>query len=168
MKIDLHRLPEGFSPAERAERARNLFLEGYNCCQAVVLAFEDIIEGADRESLAALTSGFGGGMGRMREVCGAVSGMVFLSGLISPATIPTDLQARGACYALVQKAAASFKEHTGSIVCREILGLRNCTKMESPSPSPRTEAYYHNRPCAGQCALAAETIAIRMAEYSAQ
>ena len=133
---------------ERTAKAKRLFKEeGYNCCQAVVLAYNDIF-GIDDATAAAISSGFGGGMGRMREVCGSVSGMVFLSGLISPADNPADKAGRTANYALVQEMAGKFKEMNGSIVCRDLLGL-NPTKAakESPEPSARTEEYYKKRPC---------------------
>ena len=108
---------------ERIEKARRLFKEGgYNCCQAVVLAYNDIF-GIDDTLAASLSSGFGGGMGRMREVCGSVSGMVFLSGLIKPADDPTDKSARSGNYALVQEVAGEFKALNGSIICKELLGL---------------------------------------------
>lgn len=136
----------------RVEKARRLFKEeGYNCCQAVVLAYNDIF-GLDDKLAASLASGFGGGMGRMREVCGSVSGMVFLSGLISPADDPSVKAGRTANYALVQEMAGKFKEINGSIICKELLGLvpmgSSCqTPKESPEPSDRTEEYYRKRPC---------------------
>lgn len=137
---------------ERAAKAKRLFKEGgYNCCQAVVLAYNDIF-GLDDKTAASLASGFGGGMGRMREVCGSVSGMVFLSGLISPADDPSYKEGRTANYALVQKMAGRFKEINGSIVCKELLGLVPMgsgakTAEESPVPSDRTAEYYKKRPC---------------------
>jgi C_GCAxxG_C_C family probable redox protein len=137
---------------ERVEKAKRLFKEGgYNCCQAVVLAYNDIF-GIDDETAAAMSSGFGGGMGRMREVCGSVSGMVMLAGLIRPATDPTVKDWRTANYALVQEMAGEFKEINGSIVCKELLGLvpmGSCQQApkESPEPSDRTPEYYKKRPC---------------------
>ena len=134
---------------ERVEKAKRLFKEGgYNCCQAVVLAYNDVF-GLDDKTAASIASGFGGGMGRMLEVCGSVSGMVFLSGLISPADNPSDKGARTANYALVQEVAGEFKAINGSIICRELLGLSACTQTqsdstdihsipESPIPSDRT------------------------------
>lgn len=137
---------------ERVAKAKKLFKEGgYNCCQAVVLAYNDIF-GMDDTLAASLSSGFGGGMGRMREVCGSVSGMVFLSGLISPAADPSSKEGRTANYALVQEMAGEFKRINGSIVCKELLGLvpmGSCTPVakESPEPSDRTAEYYKKRPC---------------------
>ncbi|MBO5876519.1 MAG: C_GCAxxG_C_C family protein [Bacteroidales bacterium] len=137
---------------ERIEKAKRLFKEGgYNCCQAVVLAYNDIF-GIDDETAAAMSSGFGGGMGRMREVCGSVSGMVMLAGLIRPATDPTVKDWRTANYALVQEMAGEFKGINGSIVCKELLGLvpmgsNEQAPKESPEPSDRTPEYYKKRPC---------------------
>ena len=137
---------------ERVEKAKRLFKEGgYNCCQAVVLAYNDIF-GIDDQTAAAVSSGFGGGMGRMREVCGAVSGMVMLAGLIRPATDPTVKDWRTANYALVQEMAGEFKAINGSIVCKELLGLvpmgsSQQVPQESPEPSDRTPEYYKKRPC---------------------
>ena len=137
---------------ERVEKAKRLFKEGgYNCCQAVVLAYNDVF-GIDDQTAAAVSSGFGGGMGRMREVCGAVSAMVMLAGLIKPATDPTVKDWRTANYALVQEMAGEFKEINGSIVCKELLGLvpmgsSRQTTQESPEPSDRTPEYYKKRPC---------------------
>lgn len=137
---------------ERVEKAKRLFKEGgYNCCQAVVLAYNDIF-GIDDETAAAMSSGFGGGMGRMREVCGSVSGMVMLAGLIRPATDPTVKDWRTANYALVQEMAGEFKAINGSIVCKELLGLvpmgsSQQVPQESPEPSDRTPEYYKKRPC---------------------
>lgn len=152
-------------PQARAERAADLFLQGYNCCQSVVLAFADLLPLGELE-LKSLASGFGGGFGRMREVCGCVSGMTLLAGFISPADDPTDIPARTANYALVQKFAAAFRTSQGSIICREILGLRSEAKKspESPQPSERTPHYYASRPCAGSCALAAQIVAAHLAE----
>ena len=139
---------ERFDLEERVSKARRLFKEGgYNCCQAVVLAYNDLF-GMDDKLAASLTSGFGGGMGRMREVCGSVSGMVFLSGLISPADDPSDKAGRTTNYALVQEMAGKFKDMNGSIVCRELLGLSPVqAAKESPEPSDRTTDYYKKRPC---------------------
>jgi len=152
---------------ERVQKAKRLFKEnGYNCCQAVVLAYNDIF-GIDDRTAAALSSGFGGGMGRMREVCGSVSGMVLLAGLLKPATDPSDKAARTANYALVQEIAGEFRDMNGSIVCKELLGLKSCSAPaadsihgipESPVPSERTAEYYKKRPCEELVGIAARII----------
>ena len=148
---------------ERVEKAGKLFKEGgYNCCQAVVLAYCDIF-GLDEKTAASIASGFGGGMGRMREVCGAVSGMTFLSGLICPADNPSVKTARTGNYALVQEMAEDFRKINGSIVCRELLGLVPAgsgarTAKESPEPSDRTAEYYKKRPCEELVRIAARIV----------
>ena len=139
-----------FNIEERVDKAGRLFKDGgYNCCQAVVLAYCDLF-GMDEKTAAALSSGFGGGMGRMREVCGSVSGMVMLSGLLCPADNPSDKAGRTANYALVQEVAGEFRSINGSIICRELLGLDKKPtegQVESPVPSDRTAEYYKKRPC---------------------
>lgn len=154
-----------FDIEERVAKARSLFKEkGYNCCQAVVLAYNDIF-GLDDKTAASLSSGFGGGMGRMREVCGSVSGMVFLSGLISPADDPSVKTARTANYALVQEMGGKFKEINGSIICREL--LNGCRpphvegQMESPEPSDRNAEYYRKRPCEELVGISARIVGRR-------
>ena len=149
------------NPAERQERAEKFFMEGYNCCQAVLLAFQDILP-VDRSALLRVASGFGGGIARMREVCGTVSAMAMIAGFLSPAEDPSNLQQRRDNYALVQRFAQAFKEQKGSIVCREILGLRKPERgapMENPMPSARTPEYYKTRPCAATVGIAARIVA---------
>lgn len=152
---------------ERVAKAKRLFKEeGYNCCQAVVLAYNDIF-GIDDATAAALSSGFGGGMGRMREVCGSVSGMVLLAGLLQPAADPSDKDARTGNYALIQEVAGEFKAVNGSIICKELLGLSSCSAPagngihgipESPVPSDRTPEYYKKRPCEELVGISARII----------
>ena len=152
---------------ERVAKAKQLFKEkGYNCCQAVVLAYNDIF-GIDDNTAAALSSGFGGGMGRMREVCGSVSGMVLLAGLLKPAADPSDKAARTGNYTLVQEVAGEFKDISGSIICKELLGLSSCSAPagsgihgipESPVPSDRTPEYYKKRPCEELVGISARII----------
>lgn len=134
----------------REEKARELFLKGYNCAQAVVLAFGDEI-GLDDETLARLASPFGGGMGRMREVCGAVSGMFTVLGLLGGYSDPEGTAEKKALYARVQALAARFREECGSIVCRELLAGK---ADSAPTPTERTPEFYQKRPCAELVALA--------------
>lgn len=158
-----------FDIEERVTRARRLFKEeGYNCCQAVVLAYSDLF-GIDDDTAASMSSGFGGGMGRMREVCGSVSGMVMLAGLIAPAKDPSVKVDRTKNYSLVQEMADSFKEINGSIVCRELLGLvpigsGNASGKESPEPSDRTAEYYKKRPCEELVGISARIVGEKIAE----
>ena len=153
---------------ERVEKARRIFKEGgYNCCQAVVLAYNDVF-GIDDQTAAAISSGFGGGMGRMREVCGAVSGMTMLAGLIKPATAPSVKDWRTANYALVQEMAYEFKDINGSIVCKELLGLVPMgssaqAPKESPEPSDRTPEYYKKRPCEELVGISARIVGEKIA-----
>lgn len=158
-------IPENFDIEERVRTAIDNFKSGYNCCQAVVLAYNDII-GLDKETAASMTSGFGGGMGRLREVCGSVSGMVFLTGFIHPAPDPTVKTARTANYALVQECADEFRNINGSIVCKELLGLvpMGAGKHESPEPAERTDEYYKKRPCAELVGISARIIGNKIAK----
>ncbi len=156
---------------ERVEKARKLFKEGgYNCCQAVVLAYNDIF-GIDDMTAASLSSGFGGGMGRMREVCGSVSGMVMLAGMMAPAADPSVKAERTMNYALVQEMAGKFRSLNGSIVCRELLGLvpmgsGTRTQNESPEPSDRTAEYYKKRPCEELVGISARIVGEKIAEMN--
>lgn len=144
---------------ERVERACGYFKSGYNCAQAVVMAFDDVMEQSP-EMLARLTAPFGGGMGRMREVCGTVSGMTFLAGAISPSVDPSNLEDRKANYALVQHFAEQFRRENGDIVCRRLLGLEPMVeRTETAMPSQRTEEYYKKRPCVEYVGCAARIVA---------
>lgn len=130
---------------ERALRAKEHFNQGYNCAQSVALAYADITS-LDEQMVAKITASFGGGMGRLREVCGAVSGMAFVASFISPCPTADDAEAKKANYALVQEFAEKFREQNGAIVCRQLLGLEK--PKDEPTPSPRTAEYYRKRPCA--------------------
>jgi C_GCAxxG_C_C family probable redox protein len=156
------RLPTDFDPVERGERARDFFLQGYNCCQAVLLAFADVLD-ADEGLLKTIGSGFGGGFARMREVCGSFSACTVLAGFIRPAVSP-GMEERKANYALVQDMAAVFRERNGgSIVCGELLGLWG-RGPEGPEPSARTEEFYRKRPCPEIIRNAAVIVAEKMKE----
>lgn len=139
----------------RALKAMELFKEGYNCAQAVVLAYEDYFEESP-ETLALLVSSFGGGMGRLREVCGAVSGMFFVAGKLYGYADPKAGKEKMDHYARIQELAASFREGNGSIVCRELLGLQE--KVSAPAPEERTTEYYKKRPCVELVGDAAEIL----------
>ena len=139
-------------------KAGELFLSGCNCAQAVAVAFTDIT-GMDTKTMAKLSAPFGGGMGRMREVCGAVSGMLMVVGLLYGYDTPGDDVSKRAQYALVQELSGKFREETGSIICREI--LKN--PPSDPNPSPRTAEYYAQRPCARMVMTAARILDAYMA-----
>ena len=132
------------------ERAVELFVEGYNCAQAVAAAFGDLT-GLDEKTAAKMASCFGGGMGRMREVCGAVSGMLMVAGVLYGYDDPKATREKRELYAQVQAMAGQFREELGSIVCRDL--LKN--PPSDPNPTPRTEQFYKDRPCARMVASAA-------------
>lgn len=154
-------IPENFDIEERARKAKQNFLDGYNCCQSVMLAFSDVFE-ADELTLSTIASGFGGGLARMREVCGTVSAIGMAAGFISPAVHPKNMEERTANYALVQELAGEFRKENGSIICAELLGLRPKKGIESPAPSERTEEYYRKRPCPELVACSARIIARKL------
>ena len=139
----------------RRELAKENFMKGYNCSQALVLAFEDMVP-IDRESLLKLASSFGGGMGRLREVCGSVSGMFMIAGLLYGYDGPETGQVKADHYARIQELARRFEEAHGSIVCREMLGLS--VKHDAPTPEARTNEYYKKRPCPDIVGDAAEIL----------
>ncbi|MBE5883669.1 MAG: C_GCAxxG_C_C family protein [Lachnospiraceae bacterium] len=136
----------------RARKAMALFKEGFNCAQSVFLAFEDLYS-MDRTVALKLSSSFGGGMGRLREVCGAVSGMFMVAGILYGYDSPDAYEEKTAHYERIQKLAHDFSSCTGSIVCRELLGLER--KEDSPTPEKRSETYYQKRPCVQMVGLAA-------------
>ncbi len=135
----------------KKEKARELFMQGYNCSQAVLLAFAEELN-LDENTAAKMACSFGGGMGRLREVCGAFSGLIMAAGMQYAPTDPKDAKAKADHYVLVQELAAKFKEQNGSIICRELLGLPGA---QCPQPEPRTQEYYKKRPCADMVADAA-------------
>ena len=139
--------------------AAELFLQGYNCAQAVAVAFADVT-GMDKKEAAKLAAPFGGGMGRMREVCGAVSGMLMVLGTLYGYDNADADSKKKELYQQVQALAEQFKEENGSIICREI--LKN--PPSDPNPSPRTAEYYAKRPCARMVMTAARL----MDEFIAQ
>ena len=145
---------------DRQIQAAKYFTEGYNCAQAVILAFSDLLE-MDEKTCARISSSFGGGMGRMREVCGAVSGMLMVAGLLYGYDGPDEGEIKKEHYTRVQQLAERFREGAGSIICREI--LKN--PPSDPNPSPRTEEYYRQRPCARMVTLAVGILEAYMQEH---
>lgn len=146
-----------FDPIVRKNTAINYFKQGYNCSQAVIAAYSDIID-IPFEKAIMIGASFGGGMGRLREVCGAVSGMFTVVGLVKGYTSPTDNDAKKAHYELIQALAGSFTKENGSIICRELLNLQT-NQPDSPKPEARTTEYYKKRPCAELVGDAAEILA---------
>ncbi len=142
----------------RGDRAQELFREGYNCSQAVTLAFADELEarGISREMAAGLASSFGGGLGRLREVCGCVSGMALVCGALEGYTDPKAAAEKQDHYKKIQELVTTFKNENGSYICRELLaGINTDT---NPVPEARTESYYKKRPCAELAACAADIL----------
>ncbi len=146
---------------EKGQEARRLFESGYNCAQSVAGAFAEEM-GLPRDTVFSLASPFGGGMGRMREVCGAVSGMMMVLGMLDGYASPTDLAEKKRVYQTVQELAGQFRSANGSIVCHELLGAEG--KDTNTAPSERTPQYYKKRPCA--CYV--EDAANILAEYLKQ
>lgn len=131
---------------DHADRARELFESGYNCAQAVLCAFTDVT-GLDMDTSARIASSFGGGLARMREVCGAVSGAAMVLGMVRGYSDVKDLQAKPAHYRLIRAFADAYREENGSIICRELLAGTPTTP--GGEPEPRTAEYYQKRPCPG-------------------
>lgn len=141
--------------SERGDKAYELFTSGYNCAQAVAGAFADVL-GMDTDTVAKLASGFGGGMGRMREVCGTFSGIVMVMSMLYGYSDPKDNTTKTEIYGRIQEIGEQFKKDNGSIICRELLGL---SKPEgSPVPEQRTAEYYKKRPCPELCRYAADLL----------
>ena len=140
----------------RKEKAMALFREGYNCAQSVGLAFSDLTD-VDEAVLSRMSCSFGGGMGRLREVCGAVSGMSMVAGLLRGYEGAETGSVKAEHYTLVQGLAKEFEAQNGAIVCRELLNLRQ--KRDDPTPAERTVQYYQSRPCAELVGSAAEILA---------
>lgn len=138
-----------------ASAAKQLFLDGCNCSQAVFAAFCDVT-GIDKEYALRISSPFGGGMGRLREVCGAFSAIVMVLGITDGITDCNVPGAKAELYKKVQTLADEFKRRNGSLICRELLGLPE--GGDSPVPTPRTEEFYKTRPCADIIASAASVL----------
>ena len=137
------------------EKAIELFFEGANCAQAVFAAFAPLT-GVEEALALRLSAPFGGGIGRQREVCGAVSGMCMAAGVLYGYDDIADEEAKKAHYRLIQELCAAFRERFGTIICRELLGEGRTVQFSDPSP--RTEEYYRQRPCARQVGVAAEIL----------
>lgn len=148
----------------REERARENFLHGMNCAQAVFLAFADLF-GMDERTALKVSAPFGGGMGRMREVCGALSGCLMAAGMLFYDAEKVTVQERSALYAREQELAARFRADNGAILCRELLA--GVSHDSSPRAEERTAAYYRKRPCPEICARAAHMLEEYLTEQGA-
>ncbi len=145
---------------ERVQRAISYFKSGYNCSQSVVAAFADIY-GFTEEQALKMSSSFGGGIGRMRQTCGAACGMFILAGLETGSTDGKDNSQKSYNYQVVQQLAQKFKEINGSIICSELLGLEKPSDDNQPQAAERTDTYYKKRPCV----MMVETAARIFAEF---
>ena len=142
----------------RVERAVELFRQGYGCCQSVVAAFADLY-GFTEEQAARIGAGFGGGVGRMRMMCGAVSGLVVLAGMKEGQTEGSDRTGKAECYKTVQELVSRFGDANGSIICEELLGLKGPIPKGNYVPDARNADYYAKRPCAAKVESAARIFA---------
>ena len=144
---------------KRIQDAVEYFMAGYGCGQSVVAALADLY-GMDKNTALCIGAGFGGGVGKLRMMCGAVSGMVILAGLDCGQTDATDREGKAACYKVVQQLLATFKERNGSVICAELLGLTAQQRaQETHVPAARNAAYYKKRPCAAKVESAARIFA---------
>lgn len=149
----------------RVQRAVDNFMQGYGCCQSVVAAFADLYN-LDDTMAKRIAAGFGGGVGRMRMMCGAVSGIVILAGLDRGQIDGADRKGKSMCYKVVQELLDEFKVQNGSVVCAELLGLKGHEKAQSSHiASPRTTEYYKTRPCAAKVESAARIFAEYLMNY---
>ena len=142
---------------DRVNRAVELFKSGYNCSQSVVAAFADLY-GFSEEQAFKMAASFGGGIGRMRQTCGAACGMFMLAGLDTGAVEGSDREGKSHNYAVVQALAEKFKEENGSMICAELLGLKK-PEGNNPEAEARTKEYYKKRPCAQMVETAARLFA---------
>lgn len=149
----------------RVQRAVDNFMQGYGCCQSVVAAFADLYN-LDDTMAKRIAAGFGGGVGRMRMMCGAVSGIVIFAGLDRGQIDGADRKGKSMCYKVVQELLDEFKVQNGSVVCAELLGLKGHEKAQlSYVASPRTAEYYKTRPCAAKVESAARIFAEYLMNY---
>ncbi|MBQ7463181.1 MAG: C_GCAxxG_C_C family protein [Bacteroidaceae bacterium] len=144
---------------DRIQRAVELFMQGYGCCQSVVCAFADLY-GLDEEMAFRIAAGFGGGVGRMRMMCGTVSALVILAGLERGQTRGEDREGKMACYQLVRDLLETFKQRNGSIICAELLQMQGLkAETNTAQPDERNAEYYRVRPCARKVESAARVFA---------
>ncbi len=144
---------------DRIQNSVEFFMQGYGCCQSVMAAFADLY-GMDQTTALRVAAGFGGGVGRMRMMCGAVSALVILTGLEKGQTEGKDREGKSACYQLVQTLLNTFSERNGSVICAELLGQNGCKVVKNTHiPDERNAEYYRKRPCAAKVESAARIFA---------
>ena len=147
------------SKEDRIQRAVELFMQGYGCCQSVVCAFSDLY-GLDEEMALRISAGFGGGVGRMRMMCGTCSALVILAGLEKGQTRGEDREGKAACYQLVRQLLETFRQRNGSIICAELLQMNGIkAETNTSQPDERNAEYYRVRPCARKVESAARVFA---------
>lgn len=147
------------SKEDRIQRAVELFMQGYGCCQSVVCAFSDLY-GLDEEMALRVSAGFGGGVGRMRMMCGTCSALVILAGLERGQTRGEDREGKAACYQLVRELLETFRQRNGSIICAELLQMNGIkAETNTSQPDERNAEYYRVRPCARKVESAARVFA---------
>lgn len=152
---------------DRVQKAVELFMQGYNCSQSVFLTFADLY-GMDEDMAKRVSAGFGGGVGRMRMMCGAVSGMVMLAGLDAGQTEGNDRKGKADCYDVVQGLVNKFKDENGSVICAELLGMKGCKVVKNSNiPDERNAEYYRVRPCSQKVENAARLFAEYLASKEA-
>lgn len=142
----------------RIQRAVELFKSGYNCSQSVVVAFADLY-GFTEEQALRMSASFGGGIGRMRQTCGAACGMFLLAGLDTGAVDAEDRAGKSHNYEVVQQLAEKFRAENGSLICAELLGLSTTAAHRDTQAEPRTDLYYKKRPCVEMVETAARIFA---------
>lgn len=143
------------TPAQMGQRAEENFRKGYNCAQSVLCAYAELL-GLEEKTAAMLASGFGGGVSRLRELCGAFSAGVMILGMTEGYDAPEEREGKIALYKRVQELANRFRAEAGSLICRELLELpaETCDAV----PSLRTDTYYDTRPCPALCRLGARAV----------
>lgn len=147
------------SKEDRIQRAVELFMQGYGCCQSVVCAFSDLY-GLDEEMALRVSAGFGGGVGRMRMMCGTCSALVILAGLEKGQTRGEDREGKSVCYQLVRELLETFRQRNGSIICAELLQMNGIkAETNTSQPDERNAEYYRVRPCARKVESAARVFA---------
>lgn len=151
-------MPEGCEKmSKQGDAAYAWFLQGYNCSQSVVAAFAPQL-GLTEEMALRLSAGFGAGIGRMREVCGAFCGVVTVLSMVY--ADPTDPKDKSRMYALVQEAAEQYRSRNGgSIICRELLAKAGVAPAGGTAAEDRTADYYKKRPCPELCRICADLCA---------
>lgn len=147
---------KGESAMDHSKKAVELFKSGYNCSQAVFGAYADEF-GLSLDTAMKISSSFGGGMGRLREVCGALTGSFMVLGMLEGGYEPRDNVSKAEHYKNIQSLAEEFRNQNGSIICRELLGLAK-KGADNPVPELRTDVYYKKRPCVELVELAVKNL----------